>query len=107
MKQTLQNITLQIREIKNRYHNEGFEIVGIFGSYAHGNADKFSDVDIAYSVDYSKFNQKFKGGFAKILRIEEIKEELQKLLHLKVDLISLNSNNDRFKQKVQKDMVYV
>ncbi len=107
MKQSLQNITLQIREIKDKYYNEGFEIVGIFGSYAHGNADKFSDVDIAYSVDYSKFNQKFKGGFAKILRIEEIKEELQKLLHLKVDLISLNSNNDRFKQKVQKDMVYV
>ena len=107
MKQTLQNITSQIREIKNKYQNEGFEIVGIFGSYARGNADNFSDVDIAYSVDYSRFDQKFKGGFAKILRIEEIKDELQKRLHLKVDLVSLNSNNDRFKQKVQKDMVYV
>lgn len=107
MKQTLENITSQIREIKNKYQNEGLKIVGIFGSYAHGNADKFSDVDIAYSVDYSRFDQKFKGGFAKILRIEEIKEELQKLLHLKVDLVSLNSNNDRFRQKVQKDMVYV
>jgi len=107
MKQTLQNITSQIREIKNKYQNEGFEIVGIFGSYAHGNADDFSDVDIVYSVDYSRFDQKFKGGFAKILRIEEIKEELQKRLHLKVDLISLNSNNHRFKQKIQKDMVYV
>ena len=107
MKQTLQNITLQIREIKHKYHNEGFEIVGIFGSYAHGTADKFSDVDIAYNVDYSRFNQKFKGGFAKILRIEEIKEELERLLHLKVDLVSINSNNDRFKQKVKQDMVYV
>jgi len=107
MKQTLQNITSQIREIKNQYQNEGFEIVGIFGSYARGSADYFSDVDIAYSVDYDKFNQKFKGGFAKILRIEEIKEELQKRLHLKVDLVSLNNNNTKFKQKVQKDMVYV
>ena len=107
MKQTLQNIISQIREIKNKYQNEGFEIVGIFGSYAHGHANKYSDVDIAYSVDYSRFDQNFKGGFAKILRIEEIKAELQKLLNLKVDLVSLNSNNDRFKQKVQKDMVYV
>ena len=107
MKQTLQNITSQIRGIKNQYQNEGFEIVGIFGSYAHGNADNFSDVDIAYSVDYDKFNQKFKGGFAKILRIEEIKEELQRRLHLKVDLVSLSNNNTTFKQKVQKDMVYV
>ena len=107
MKQTLQNITVQITELKNRYRNEGFEIVGIFGSYARGDADTFSDIDIAYSVDYDKFNQKFKGGFSKILRIEEIKEELQKLLHLKVDLVSLNNNNMTFKQKVQKDMVYV
>ena len=107
MKQTLQNITSQIREIKNKYQNEGFEIVGIFGSYARGNADKFSDIDIAYSVDYSRFDQNFKGGFAKVLRIEEIKEELQSLLHLKVDFVSLNSNNERFKQKVQEDMVHV
>ena len=107
MKQTLKQITSQIHEIKNKYQHDGFEIIGIFGSYARDNADIFSDVDIAYSVDYSIFDKKFKGGFAKLLRIEEIKEELQKQLHLKVDLVSLNSNNDKFKQKVQKDMVYV
>ncbi len=107
MKQTLKQIISQIREIKNKYQHDGFEIIGIFGSYAHGNAGNFSDVDIAYNVDYSIFDKKFKGGFAKLLRIEEIKEELQKQLHLKVDLVSLNSNNDKFKQKVQKDMVYV
>ena len=107
MKQTLQQITYQICEIKNKYQHEGIEIIGIFGSYARANADDFSDVDIAYRVDYSRFDKKFKGGFAKLLRIEEIKEELQKRLHLKVDLVSLNSNNDRFKEKVQKDMVYV
>jgi len=107
MKQTLQNIILKISEIKNKYQHEGFEIVGVFGSYARGNADKFSDVDIAYSVDYSRFDQEFKGGFAKILRIEEIKEELQKRLQLKVDLVSLNSNSSRFKKNIQKDIVYV
>lgn len=107
MKQTLQNIILKISEIKDKYQHEGFEIVGVFGSYARGNADKFSDVDIAYSVDYSRFDQEFKGGFAKILRIEEIKEELQKRLQLKVDLVSLNSNNSRFKKNIQKDIVYV
>jgi len=107
MKQTLQNITLKIREVKNKYKHEGFEIVGVFGSYAKGNADKFSDIDIAYSVNYSRFDQQFKGGFAKILRIDEIKEELQKRLQLKVDFVSLNSNNSRFKKNIQKDMVYV
>ena len=107
MKQTLQHITFQIREMKNKYQHEGFEIIGIFGSYARGSADDFSDVDIAYNVDYSRFDKKFKGGFAKLLRIEEIKEELQKRLHIKVDLVSLNSNSNGFKEKVKKDIVYV
>jgi predicted nucleotidyltransferase len=107
MKQTIQSITSHIKEMKTHYKNEGFEIVGIFGSYARGTADKYSDIDIAYKIDYKTFNQKFRGGFAKLLRIEEIKEELQNLLHLKVDLISLDSNNDRFKTNIKEDMLHV
>jgi len=107
MKQTLQNITSHISEIKKQYQHEGFEIVGIFGSYAQNKADKYSDVDIAYKMDYETFNKKFKGGFAKILRIEEIKEELQKLLHIKVDLVPLDRNNTTFENEINKDIVYV
>jgi predicted nucleotidyltransferase len=107
MRHTLQNITSKIGEMKNKYQHEGFNIIGIFGSFAQNSADDFSDVDIAYSIDYDTFNRNFKGGFAKILRIEEIKEDLQTMLHLKVDLISLNSSNDTFKQNIQKDIVYV
>ena len=62
--------------MKNQYKSEGFEMVGVFGSYARGTADKYSDIDIAYNLDYETFNQKFRGGFAKLLRIEEIKQEL-------------------------------
>lgn len=107
MKNTIQNITLLISDKKKQYLQEGFEIIGIFGSYAQGNANKYSDIDIAYKVDYSTFDRRYKGGFSKLLRIEEIKDELQKLLHLKVDLISMNSNNIRFKEKIEKDMLYV
>ena len=107
MKNTIQNITLLISNKKEQYLKEGFEIIGIFGSYARGNASKFSDVDIAYKLDFDTFDKQFKGGFSKLLRIEEIKEELQKLLHLKVDLISMNSDNIRFKKKIEKDMLYV
>lgn len=106
MKQTLQHISTRIAEMKNQYQNEGFEIIGIFGSYARGSAHKYSDVDIAYKLDYTLFDTKFKGGFAKILRIEQIKEELQKHLHLKVDLVSLH-NNSPFKEKIAQDLIYV
>lgn len=107
MKNTIQNITAIILEKKKQYLQEGFEIIGIFGSYARGNANKYSDIDIAYKLDFDIFDKQFKGGFSKLLRIEEIKDELQKLLHLKVDLISMNSDNVRFKKKIEKDMLYV
>jgi len=107
MKDTIQNITSLITEKKKQYLQEGFEIIGIFGSYARGNANKYSDVDIAYKLDFDTFDKQFKGGFSKLLRIEEIKDDLQKLLHLKVDLISMNSDNARFKKKIEKDMLYV
>jgi predicted nucleotidyltransferase len=107
MKNTIQNITSLISEKKKQYMLEGFEIIGIFGSYARGNANKYSDVDIAYKLDFDTFDKQFKGGFSKLLRIEEIKDELQKLLHLKVDLISINSDNVRFKKRIEKDMLYV
>ena len=107
MQDTLQNIGLDISNMKKKYLSEGFEIVGIFGSYAKGNADKFSDIDIAYTLDFNTFDKQFKGGFSKIPRIEEIKNELQKLLHLKVDLVSINSSNKQFNQTILKDIFYV
>ena len=107
MKNTIQNIRLLISEKKKKYLQEGFEIIGIFGSYARGNANKYSDVDIAYTLDFETFDKQFKGGFSKLLRIKEIKGELQKLLHLKVDLVSINSNNVKFKENIERDMLYV
>jgi len=107
MKQTIQNITSLISNKKRQYIQEGFEIIGIFGSYARGNESKYSDVDIAYKLDFDTFDKQFKGGFSKLLRIEEIKEELQKLLHLKVDLISMTSDNVSFRKNIEKDMLYV
>ena len=107
MKNTIQNITLLIAEKKKQYLQEGFEIIGIFGSYARGDANKYSDIDIAYKLDFDTFDKQFKGDFSKLLRIEEIKNELQKLLHLKVDLISMNSNNVELKEKTEKDMLHV
>jgi len=107
MKNSIQDITLLISDKKRQYLQEGFEIIGIFGSYAQGRANKYSDIDIAYKLNFDIFDKQFKGGFSKLLRIEEIKNELQKLLQLKVDLVSMNSNNIKFQNKIKKDMLYV
>ena len=98
-------INSKLKNIKQRYLSEGFEIVGVFGSYARGNEDIFSDIDIAYRLDHNKF---FKDdAFKKLLRIEAIKEELELNFQKKVDIISLNSNNQRLNESIKKEIVLI
>ena len=107
MKHKLEVIKDSITNIKKKYHEEGFDIVGIFGSYAKGTANDYSDVDIAYTLDFNIFNKHYKGGFSKLLRIETIKNELQRLLDLRVDLVSLDTKNISMKKNIEKDILYV
>ena len=84
---------MNIKKFKEKLSNEGIEIVGIFGSLARGEADEFSDIDIAYKLT-KKFFQKYKDGFSQLIRLEEIKKELKKELKKKVDLVPFSK---RFK----------
>ncbi|HUH41514.1 MAG TPA: nucleotidyltransferase domain-containing protein [Sulfurimonas sp.] len=81
-------ILLKLKELKPIYEKEGLILLGLFGSYAKGTATKFSDVDIAYKLDYDKFSLKYKGGFAKLLRIDDVKKELQSIFKMPIDLVS-------------------
>lgn len=94
-------ILLKLKEIKPTYAQEGLEILGVFGSYAKETQTQFSDIDIAYKLDYDKFSLKYKDGFAKLLRIEDIKKELQNIFHTPIDLVP--STN----QSILKDLIYV
>ena len=104
---TKENIVNELKQIKSKYAKDGFFIVGLFGSVARDEQDDFSDIDIAYRIDYDKFSQKFKDGFSKILKIEETKEELEQLLQRRVDLVSLNSNNSHFLSVVESEIIDV
>ena len=91
----------KLKELKPIYQNEGLEILGVFGSYAKETNTKYSDIDIAYKLDYDKFSRKYIGGFSKILRIDEIKDELKAIFKTEVDFVS-DSN-----KKIMKDLIYV
>lgn len=103
----LQTIVETLSKYKNLYANEGFSIVGVFGSCARGTDDKFSDIDLAYSLEHKKFSQKYQDGFSKLLRIEDIKKELEKVFQRKVDLVSLNSSNKELIEQIKKELIYV
>ena len=71
------------------YIQNTFEVdkIGLFGSYAKDTQNEFSDIDIAYRLDYNKFSQKYVDGFSKLLRIEEMKDELKKIFRKNIDFV--------------------
>ena len=93
------SILLKLKELKPTYEKEGLILLGLFGSYAKDTQTKFSDIDVAYKLDYDKFSLNYKGGFAKLLRIDAIKAELQAIFKTPIDLVP-NSNKSIFKDMI-------
>lgn len=94
-------IIAKLKELKPIYEKEGIILLGLFGSYAKDNQTKFSDIDVAYKLDYDKCSQKYIGGFAKLLKIDAIKKELQSVFHKSIDLVP-DSN-----KSILEDIIYV
>jgi predicted nucleotidyltransferase len=71
----------------------------LFGSYARESADNESDIDILVDLDYS---QKIGLGFI------QMQLDLQKILNLKVDLVSSNGLSQYLKPIIdqEKKMIY-
>ena len=91
----------KLKELKPTYEKEGLILLGLFGSYAKNTQTKFSDIDVAYKLDYDKFSLNYKGGFAKLLRIDDIKKELQSIFKKPIDLVP-DSN-----KSILKDLINV
>ena len=76
-----------------RYH---LKSIGIFGSFTREDFKDDSDIDIL--IDYDQ-----------PIGIEfiDLAEELEKILNLKVDLVSKNGVKPKYLEEIQKDLVYV
>ena len=101
-----ENIKEKLSQIKNRYLNDGIEIIGIFGSVAKNKDDLLSDIDIAYKLNKDIFFKNYKDGFSQLIKLEDIKNELEKEFKQRVDFINLTSNEE-LKQSIKKDLIYV
>ncbi|MCK5293314.1 MAG: nucleotidyltransferase domain-containing protein [Arcobacteraceae bacterium] len=91
----------QLKILKPIYEKEGLTLLGLFGSYAKDTQTEYSDIDIAYRLDYDKFSQKYIGGFAKLLRIDDIKKELERTFKKQIDFIPDNNKT------ITKGLIYV
>jgi len=76
-----------------KYH---LKSIGIFGSFTREDFKDDSDIDIL--IDYEQ-----------PIGIEfiDLAEELEKILNLKVDLVSKNGVKQKYLEEIQKDLVYV
>lgn len=70
----------------------------LFGSYARGEADDNSDIDILVNLDYNQMIG---------LQFIKMKIDLEQLLHLKVDLVSENGLSQYIKPLVDKEKLLI
>ncbi|WAM33053.1 type VII toxin-antitoxin system MntA family adenylyltransferase antitoxin [Caldicellulosiruptor morganii] len=73
----------------------------LFGSYARGNANKSSDIDVAAYI------KKSKDATEDLLYQLDTKEHLEKILNKKVDFVILNDADPLLKHEVFSDGILV
>jgi len=90
---------VSIESIKNYFRARPVLRAYIFGSYVRGEADNQSDIDILVDLDYSQ-----KIG----LQFIQMKNDLEKLLNKKVDLVSSNGLSKYIKPFIddEKELIY-
>jgi predicted nucleotidyltransferase len=88
-----------IESIKEYFRMKPVLKAYLFGSFARGQADDQSDIDILVELDYS---QKIGLGFV------QMQLDLEKILKTKVDLVSSNSLSKYIKPLVdsEKQLIY-
>jgi predicted nucleotidyltransferase len=95
----------KLKEKKRLLLKDGFEIVGVFGSYARGDETKDSDIDLLYDIK-PIFMQKYE-GFQAFAKLNEIREELKAFLKRDIDIATIDNSSKTFKEYALKDIIYV
>jgi uncharacterized protein len=85
---------LQIELLKKYFQNQPVLNAYLFGSYARGDADSKSDIDILVDLDYSQHIG---------LQFVQMRDDISKLLHHEVDLVSSASLSKYLLPRVEKE----
>jgi predicted nucleotidyltransferase len=94
-----------LKDAKAKYEPEGFIILGVFGSYARGEETSESDVDILYEVTPEFIYTT--GGWGTLYRLDCIRNELEALFGLKVDIADKSALREIGKKYILPEVRYV
>jgi uncharacterized protein len=78
------------------YEKYSIKSLAIFGSYARREQTNLSDLDLMVE---------FKGKIG--IRFIDLADEIEKMLGLKVDLVSKKGIKEKYLQSIQTDLIYV
>jgi uncharacterized protein len=90
--------TSELNQIKNFFADKPVRKVYLFGSYARGEADENSDIDLLIDWDYSKIK-----GFDYLIWLENIKL----LLNKEVDFVSAKYVSHLIEKYINKDKILI
>ncbi len=98
-------IEIKLKEAKESYAHEGFNILGVFGSFARNEETPQSDIDILYELSDSFVNRY--DGFMAFERLSNIKSELKALFGKEVDIATKSGLSRTGKKYILKDLYHV
>ena len=94
---TLQSILSKLRKSKPELEKKyPLTNIGVFGSYARGEATDKSDIDIAVEID----------GYMG-LSFVAMADEIESLFGVKTDVIPMRSIKPEYLQQIENEIVYV
>ena len=88
----------QINSITSYFQDKPVKRAYIFGSYARGDADEKSDLDLMVELDYSK---KIGLGFFRM------QDDLESLMNTRVDVVTADSLSKYIKPYVEGEKVLI
>jgi len=95
----------KIKKLKKILLKDGFEIIGVFGSFARGEEGENSDIDLLYDIK-PLFVKKY-SGFQAFEKLDEIKQNLKQNLKRDVDIATIDNNSKIFQKYALRDIIYV
>lgn len=94
---TLQNILSKLRKSKPELEKKyPLTNIGVFGSYARGDATEKSDIDIAVEIE----------GYMG-LSFVAMADEIESLFGIKTDVIPMRSIKPEYLKQIENEIVYV
>lgn len=100
-----QDILEKLGSLKRKYDQQGFIVIGVFGSVARGEETTGSDIDVLYECSDALFDR-FKGwdffGY-----YEDVKADFEAVLGRKVDLVDRKALGQTAEKYILPELVHV